>query len=238
MDKQYLKTDQGHILYDATALDHADDALFDPEHWRGGAAVEGSARGRATAWLITPRSGPAMVLRHYRRGGLPARLFRDCYLWSGLARSRPAREFALLARLTGLGLPVPAPLAVRVARTGLCYRGDILMGRMPGRPLSELLAAGPLPEAVWQAVGAIIARFHDAGVFHADLNAHNILVDGEAVYLIDFDRGALRRPGRWRAANLARLRRSLDKLAGQLPGFSFNEPAWQALMTAYKEGEK
>lgn len=70
--------------------------------------------------------------------------------------------------------------------------------------------------APWEATGQLIARFHRAGLDHADLNAHNILFDaGGHGWLIDFDRGVLRIPAtRWRERNLKRLHRSLLKLRG------------------------
>jgi len=71
--------------------------------------------------------------------------------------------------------------------------------------------------APWEETGRLIARFHRAGLDHADLNAHNILFDGNGHgWLIDFDRGVLRIPATgWREANLARLQRSLHKLRGE-----------------------
>ncbi|MEE7561082.1 3-deoxy-D-manno-octulosonic acid kinase, partial [Xanthomonas sp. Kuri4-2] len=71
--------------------------------------------------------------------------------------------------------------------------------------------------APWEETGRLIARFHRAGLDHADLNAHNILFDGNHQgWLIDFDRGVLRIPAtRWRERNLARLQRSLVKLRGE-----------------------
>ena len=60
----------------------------------------------------------------------------------------------------------------------------------------------------------LVARFHRAGVDHADLNAHNLLFNPQGKgWMIDFDRGALRIPAtRWRENNLMRLQRSLLKL--------------------------
>jgi len=77
----------------------------------------------------------------------------------------------------------------------------------------------------WLAAGRCIRRFHDAGVQHADLNAHNVMLgeDGE-VWLLDFDRGRLRRPGRWQGRVIARLARSLSKLSSGQPGC----PDWRA----------
>ena len=77
------------------------------------------------------------------------------------------------------------------------------------------MLAEPLAPAAWHAIGSCVRRFHDAGVCHADLNAHNVLLDADGgVHLVDFDRGSIRAPGAWRTANLARLERSLAKLAG------------------------
>jgi 3-deoxy-D-manno-octulosonic acid kinase len=69
-------------------------------------------------------------------------------------------------------------------------------------------------------------------VCHADLNLHNLLLDAQSrVYLIDFDRGTRRAAGAWKAANLARLRRSLDKVAGHS---SVIAPAWDAFLGGYE----
>ncbi len=227
MQARYLNTAGSHILADGDRLDQIDEALFDIDAWRAVGALEGlSGEGRGAAAFVSHK-GEAYVLRHYRRGGLPGKLLDDGYLWLGLERTRPWREWALLTELYRLELPAPRPVAVRVLRSGLYYRGDILMTRVPGRPLSALQAEGGLSGAQWSAVGATIARFHAHGVFHADLNAHNILLDGEAVSLIDFDRGAIRKPGPWREANLKRLRRSLDKLGGVAEG------DWDQLMKGW-----
>ncbi|PSD25587.1 3-deoxy-D-manno-octulosonic acid kinase, partial [Stenotrophomonas maltophilia] len=71
--------------------------------------------------------------------------------------------------------------------------------------------------APWEEAGRLIARFHRAGLDHADLNAHNILFDGSGHgWLIDFDRGVIRIPATgWRERNLKRLLRSLVKLRGE-----------------------
>ena len=188
-----------------------------------------AAGGRGAAWIVPASDGGEWVLRHYRRGGLPAKILADTYLWTGLDNTRPWREWRLLAELHALGLPVPRPVAARVVRSGIAYRGDLITRRVPAaRSLAELLvpAAASIP---WRAVGACIRRFHEAGVWHADLNAHNILVDDTGgVWLIDFDRGERRGgDGAWKQENLVRLSRSLHKLGhGDAQG-------WQALQQGY-----
>ncbi len=227
MTARTLSAGRATILYDDTLLSHADEALFAP----AGAAAVG---GRGAAWIVPARDGDGeWVLRHYRRGGLPAKLVADLYLWPGLELTRPWREWRLLAELHTLGLPVPRPVAARVVQGGIAYRGDLVTRRIPAaRSLAELLrdsAAAP-----WREVGACIHRFHEAGVWHADLNAHNVLVDaGATVWLIDFDRSERRRPAPgWQQANLERLTRSLHKLG--LDGDAFRR-AWGALLGGYAQ---
>jgi 3-deoxy-D-manno-octulosonic acid kinase len=176
------------------------------------------------------------VLKHYRRGGWMAGLSVDLYLWSGLERSRPFHEWRMLARLHTQGLPVPRPLLARVLRHGWRYTGDLLTAELPyARSLSAWLAAVPLDGSTWQRIGSVIRRFHGARVEHADLNAHNILLNeaGE-ISLLDFDKGRIcARAGRWQARNLARLHRSLRKLKdeGRVP--HWNEADFEALTRGY-----
>ncbi|MFA7557277.1 MAG: 3-deoxy-D-manno-octulosonic acid kinase [Hydrogenophaga sp.] len=217
----------GHILYEGTLLDHVDEALFAPVR------TSNADAGRGTT-LFFAHAGLQLVLRHFRRGGLPARILADRYFWTGLTGSRPWREWHLLATLHALGLPVPQPVAARVVRRGIFYRGDLVTERLPARPLSTHLARRSLPAATWRAIGACIRRFHDVGAFHADLNAHNILLaDDGRVFVIDFDRGELRAPGPWHEANLRRLRRSFEKLRSHNADFAFDDAAWQELLAGY-----
>ena len=71
-----------------------------------------------------------------------------------------------------------------------------------------------MDDARWAAIGRCLRRFHDAGVQHADLNAHNIMLGEQGeVWVLDFDRGRLRHPGAWRERVLDRLARSLAKIS-------------------------
>ncbi len=217
------------------------DWLFEPTRLRAaGRLLSDNALGRGTAWLFAHDAGDGnrgeYVLRHYRRGGLAAKLSTDRYLWLGLQRCRAMREFSLLLQLAELGLPVPRPLAARVQRRGCSYRNDLITARIAdARTLAERLCQAALPAALWARIGATIRRFHDAGIHHADLNANNILIDADGgCWLIDFDRGDWRAGRRWKAANLARLRRSLDKLADQHRQLHFCEPGWAALLAGYR----
>jgi 3-deoxy-D-manno-octulosonic acid kinase len=226
----------GAMVYDAALSEPPAWDWFDREWWRGRGALRDAGGGRGgVAFLDTPVG--AGVLRHFRRGGLVAPLLGDRYLWSGSARSRGFAEFALLARLSQLGLPVPAPIAARYVRHGLYYSADLITRAIDGtRTLAELSAAGNLDAALAGNVGELVARFHVAGVDHADLNAHNILVAREGLWLIDFDRGEIRASGTaWKLANLARLKRSLLKV-GACNGNEtvLDRGVWRSLMRGYE----
>lgn len=214
-----------------------DPAIFSPAHWRDAGALRGSAAGRGEAYFLTTRDAAHWVLRHYRRGGLLAHINRDAYLFTGVARSRPLRELSILAELQARGLPVPTPVAACLTRTGMHYRADLIIAEIPDcQTLADRLAVGPLPARDWKTLGALIARFHAAGLWHADLNARNVLIDGAGdFHLIDFDRARFRSSGRWRQANLSRLRRSLDKFAARQSTFHFAEAQWAALLDGYRD---
>jgi 3-deoxy-D-manno-octulosonic acid kinase len=139
----------------------------------------------------------------------------------------------MLSRLRALDLPVPAPLLAGWWRQGATYRAAILVERIPGtRALAGWLGEG-VGDAPWEAVGRTIAAFHRHGVDHADLNAHNILVDASArVWLIDLDRGRRRPPAEsWRNGNLDRLERSLAKLS---PGDEGWRNGFARMLAAYE----
>jgi 3-deoxy-D-manno-octulosonic acid kinase len=234
-----IATATGAMLADPDSLGNPSqedaEALFDPEFWRARGELVAVTGGRGSAWFIA--SGARhWALRHFRRGGFIARLSQDRYVWAGEDKVRAFAEWRLLELLTRRGLPVPKPIAARYQRTGFRYRCDLITQRiLDANPLSAVLALGALPEAQWRAVGAAIARLHGAGVDHADLNAHNILIDVTGVVsVIDFDRGQTRRPGSWSSRNLQRLRRSLDKISRGLPADRYTARDWDWLMAGYQ----
>lgn len=208
---------------------------FEPAYWQQQQAVIGQSQGRNTAWFIRHNSCD-FVLRHYYRGGLIGKLVQDKFGYQTPLFSRAMQEFALLRQLRRFNLPVPRPLAAQYRRVGWFYRSDLMIELVPGsRDLAAVLAAGEtLTDAQWLRLGALIARFHQHGVYHSDLNCHNILLDAAgAFWLIDFDKCRLRAPGDWQQANLARLLRSLQKERGLHSGFNWQPEQWQAVLQGY-----
>lgn len=227
---------EGVILFDPGVSPQVDDDWFDPDHWRRHGVLESQRGGRGGVAVIDTPAG-VCVLRHYRRGGAVAVLMGDRYLWTGAARTRCFAEFRLLRALDERGLPVPKAVAVRYRRHGLWYSADLITRRIArAETLAERLAVSGIGIDLAEEVGALVARFHREGVWHADLNAHNILVAPSDLYLIDFDRGRFRTPAEgWRLANLARLRRSLVKL-GAMEGReeAFEQTVWMPLLRGYE----
>ncbi len=242
---QVQATPDGAIVFDADAVAQAavdptgfNPAWFDPDHWRARAAAESTSGGRGGAVFIAAPFGNC-ALRHYRRGGMVARVLGDHYLWRGAENTRSFAEFRLLAALRGRDLPVPQPVAARYRRSGMTYRADILTRRIENAStLAELLAQDKVDAEVASRVGTTIAKFHAQGAYHADLNAHNVLLREAMVWLIDFDRGEFRARARaWQQANLARLKRSLLKLGAARAGEKdFERKLWQPLVIAWEKG--
>lgn len=209
---------------------------FDPDFW-GRKANLVDAGGRGTAWFVDSPDG-AMVLRQYRRGGFISKLSDRSYLYTGDARARSFAEFRLLTKLARLGLPVPEAIAALIQRKGLLtYRAALIVRRIPG--------AVPLPEAelvnepdLWNQVGVMVRRFHDAGLDHVDLNCDNILVAGSSLFLIDFDKCRLhsgqQKDAPWKARNLARLQRSVRKRCAHLT-VGNTKALWSAFIAGYND---
>ncbi len=211
---QRLAIDRGAILFDAERVAAPGPQMFEQDHWRARGDLIEHTGGRGSIHFIEG-SGHRWAMRRYLRGGVPAQFALDRYLFLGEEWTRSFRELWLLAALRQRGLPVPVPVAACYRRGLLTYTAAIITERLAGaRSLSETLAAGCMDNTQWAAIGRCLRRFHDSGVQHADLNAHNIMLGehGE-VWLLDFDRGRLRNPGPWHERVLERLARSLAKIS-------------------------
>lgn len=236
IEAQVQSLANGAIMYDRMLSISPDESWFDRANWSSLGRLDAQSAGRGEVAFVETPVG-ACVLRHYHRGGWVARMSADRYFWIGATRTRAFREFRLLEELANLGLPVPAPIAARYVRDGLHYRADLLTRRIEdAKTLAARLAHASLDPVLAHQIGLVVARMHAADVWHADLNAHNILIDGKGiVWLIDFDRGRRRKPKlAWQQANIARLRRSLDKL-GAKHYANFDAAFWHPLLAAYHD---
>tara|TARA_B100000809_G_scaffold28636_1_gene24874 strand:+ start:141 stop:929 length:789 start_codon:yes stop_codon:yes gene_type:complete len=242
---QFSKLEQDNVtcFFNQTLITDFTADMLSPTYWQQKDAVTGSAQGRGTTWFVAYSDNNSIqhdwVLRHYYRGGFMGKINKDSYWFTGLESTRAACEFALLRHIQTLQLPAPEPLAYRVIQQGLYYKADLLSSRIKhAQDLVATLSENPLADNIWRRIGATIKRFHHHGIYHHDLNSHNILLDEkDQVFLIDFDRGELRTNpvnNRWKQENMARLQRSFLKEFNKLEQFYFTDKNWQALITGYQ----
>ncbi|MBC6905983.1 3-deoxy-D-manno-octulosonic acid kinase [Saccharophagus sp. K07] len=231
------QTEQDSTIYfwNLQALPQAIPEIFTPT------ADNHNTLGRGTVILF--RHGDMdLVLRHYQRGGFVRHFIRDLYFGSEVQNTRMWREFRLLLRLRELDLPVPTPIAARCCKTGpFLYRGDLITQLIPAsKTLAQTLQNHPLSDAQWSDLGKLLACFHQHGVYHADLNANNILLNEQGqFFLLDFDRGEIREPAAtWQQNNLDRLLRSLRKLQARHSPFHWHDNSWQLVLNAYRQASQ
>ena len=187
-----------------------------PERIEAALAAAHGAAGRAPVALVT--AGDAtLVLRGVRHGGvLGAALGRTL-----ASRARPLREIAANAALRAAGAPVPRPAFAGAWRNGLGWRGVVATHFEPDACDGETFLRGaPAPAALARGIeraAQAVRRFHDAGGWHADLHAKNLLLrqrgDDADVLVIDLDRARVLAhvAPQARMAQLMRLYRALLK---------------------------
>lgn len=210
---------------------------FSPDFW-GRKAEPVTSGGRGGAWFIDAESA-SFVLRHYRRGGFMTRLAKKTYLFLGFGQARSLAEFQLLEKLRSVGLPVPEPVAAIAWKYHVIwYQAAIIVKRIPGAvTFADSLSLAE--EGLWRKLGQVIRQFHDQGLNHVDLNCDNILVAGDQIYLIDFDRCRLAKEkangtgSTWKQRNLDRLHRSIEKRCARLPQQQ-RQAYWKILVHAYE----
>jgi 3-deoxy-D-manno-octulosonic acid kinase len=175
--------------------------------------------GRESHPLVPLEDGGWAVARAYRRGGAMRRLNRARYFLG----HRAFEELRATEAARDAGVRVPEVIAAVERRRVPGYEALLATRWIEGaEELAGWLAArgrGPEREAVLRAAGSQVARLHDAGIGHPDLNLRNVLVAEDGVLLLDLDRA--RRypravpPGR-RGRDLRRLLRSARKLGVEL----------------------
>lgn len=238
MSPSYQRISNQHFLYDSAIIEKITPELFDFAAWHKAGKVLGEAQGRGSTLFVT-NNRHEFVLRHYRRGGFISKFFTDHYIWQGLQRTRAWAEWHLLEQMFYEGLPIPQPVAARVIQYGYTYTADLLTLTLPDcQSLANHLRNSTWTDEMLYQTGQCIYHFHHAGIYHADLNAHNILVNKAGrIYLLDFDRGCKKQGHAWKKDNLSRLHRSFRKLAKENKSTRFSEEKWQTLLQGYEKGQ-
>jgi tRNA A-37 threonylcarbamoyl transferase component Bud32 len=182
-----------------------------------------SGRGELLRLSLGPMGDSCALVRHYQRGGVFGHVLRDLYL----GKARFLQEVRVSEWARDQGIPTAEVLALRIEHKGLClYRGDLVTREIEAsEDLDEYLKSTRTRERgtrergkeIIRSVALLLQGMHRAGLYHADLNLKNILVQitegGVNSYVIDLDRARVIKPlgSRMRVRNLLRLYRSLDK---------------------------
>ena len=177
--------------------------------------------GRTPHPSIPLNDGRRIVLRQYSHGGLFRAITGNLYLFG----ARSFRELAITAEIRSCGIPTIEPIGAvhRVTVFPPFYRAYLLTLEVPG----ALNAIQYLEKIEKDAnrdklrrkrkmighSGLLLRQFHQTGFFHQDLQMKNILVAGDRILIIDFDRSYRKRilSTRERMKNLLRLNRSVEK---------------------------
>jgi 3-deoxy-D-manno-octulosonic acid kinase len=161
-----------------------------------------------------------MVVRQYSHGGLLRIFTRDLYLFG----ARSIRELALTEKILSRGIPTIQPIgAIHRSVLLLFYKAYLLSLEISGAKdlIQYFQEIGPHPSRerlllkrrAIRSAGLLVHQFHEAGFFHGDLQLKNILVSGEQLFLIDFDRSYQKDAltADEKKKNLLRLNRSVEK---------------------------
>jgi 3-deoxy-D-manno-octulosonic acid kinase len=236
MTKPSSSLPKGHaIWFNSELVEQVSDDWFDPEYWRKLGQLKGSAVGRGTTYFFSFEHND-WVLRHYKRGGLVGKALNDQYLYTGLNQTRAWQELRLLQKLNDLALPAPTPLAARVIKHFGYYTADLISAKIAeAQDIHQILLERLLSSQIWDSIGATIAMFHQHQVYHHDLNIHNIMLDHkDKVWLIDFDKCAIKAGEGWKQDNLDRLLRSLKKESTKANNYHFSNQNWLSLISGYQ----
>jgi tRNA A-37 threonylcarbamoyl transferase component Bud32 len=177
-------------------------------------------KGRALHPSIPLRDEERMVLRQYSHGGLFRHITRNLFLFG----SRSFQELDLIEKIRSSGIPTLQPIAaIHRSLFWPLYQAYLLSLEIPlskdllrffqqigSHPSREILL---LKRRTIRSAGLLLRKFHRSGFFHGDLQLKNILVAGEQLFLIDFDRSYQKKvlSIRERMKNLLRLNRSVEK---------------------------
>jgi tRNA A-37 threonylcarbamoyl transferase component Bud32 len=112
--------------------------------------------------------------------------------------SRGGTSWRMGRALLAAGVPTPEPLLLAVNKPMRIHRGTVLVTRPLESPrlltdeIKRRLAAGEPLRPLLADVARFAAAFHDAGFFHGDFTASNLLLAGapgaSSLWVIDLDR--------------------------------------------------
>ncbi len=202
-----------------------------PGHLEGRQGTFSRSSASPTVWELSDEDSLPfdMIVRQYVHGGLYGRCIgplRTLYL----DRSQMLGEIRIATHLQNRGIPASNPVVLRFERkAGPFFTAFLVSEKIPGAwnllALCRRVRAGTFDmprrtrQSLLEKIGVSVAKLHEAGVYHGDLNLKNIIVEtGEDaepanLYLIDYKKCRLvkRVPVQKGIKNIRRLWRSIRK---------------------------
>jgi serine/threonine protein kinase len=176
--------------------------------------------GRTPHPSIPLEDGKRMVLRQYSHGGLLRAITGNLYLFG----ARSFRELALTEEVRSCGIPTILPIGAIHHRIFYPFYQAYFLSLEVPRAMDLIqyfqeIGAPPsrknllLKRKTIRSAGLLLQQFHQAGFSHGDLQLKNILVAGDQIMLIDFDRSYRKQTLsiQERMKNLLRFNRSVEK---------------------------
>ena len=211
------------------------------------ASLPEAGQGRAAIRRLELPSGRKLLVRQYRRGGVLRAVNSSRYL----SPRRALDEILVCREAAARGVPVAAPAGAIIQRQPpfwLCWlvteeiEETVDLGGylrwLPAAPTREVLAE---KREIIDALGSAIRAMHDAGLYHADLQARNILIRrspaGVEVFFVDLDKSTIAASltESQRADNLRRLNRSILKM--RLNPEPVDDDDRRRFLAAYRAGQ-
>jgi 3-deoxy-D-manno-octulosonic acid kinase len=214
--------------------------MFDSYYWANKNLIFGTAKGRGVTYFVGNKR--KYVLRHYLRGGFIANFSKDSFFYQGKKSARSLQEFLVLELLRSRGMNVPVPVAARTHRSGIWWaKYDILVSYIENSSnLVNILKQRTLSSNEIAEIAKSVIQLAANGVYHSDLNIHNLLIDDQGrIWIIDFDKSKLI-PNGCVERMLERLHRSFAKerrLALEAKeSFFFTDDVFDSIKTQVMQG--
>ena len=153
------------------------------------------AGNRESGYLIDIEGAPKLFVRRSTRGGM-MRVLGSVYF--GFA-TRMVHELNVISEARNRGVSVPEPMGAIVEKVSpAVYRGAVLTKAIPGMTLWEFVKVENDPSSLSHVVRMArraIDTMHARGIFHDDLNLHNLYVSTASeefdVVILDFDKAKI-----------------------------------------------
>lgn len=194
--------------------------IDDPKSFLRKKGTPSPHRGRISHPVLPLRGENHAVIRQYVHGGLLGNFMKHVFFFG----SRSFQELALTEEIRSTGIPTVLPIAAIHQRIFLCFYHAYLLSLEVPEAIDLIqyfqeMGTSPSCEIISQKrkmirrIGLLIRKLHQEGFFHGDLQMKNILISGDQILLLDFDRSYRKNPLtiRERMKNLIRLNRSAEK---------------------------